>query len=202
MGVPREIYQARLSDGLCPKCGEARDSANKSCTTCAKVHAERTKVSRNKRPSKGLCRSCPNSVEVGQLSCRSCKDRINTATSGIRRRKKESNTCLWCDLPRTAGSYCTSCWFKAASLKVFNTGSYGPDLERVFEAQGGECYYSGVPLIPGFNMSLDHQVPITKGGESEISNLRWVTIQINRVKNDLSHQEFVELCRAIMTKFG
>ncbi len=56
--------------------------------------------------------------------------------------------------------------------------------------------------MPGVNASLDHKIPTSRGGNNDLPNLQWVDMQINFVKNALTHDEFVEFCVAIAIKFG
>lgn len=57
---------------------------------------------------------------------------------------------------------------------------------------------TGEKLIPGFNASLDHIIPVSKGGSSNKANLRWVTSTINHMKWDLTDEEFVNMCRVVV----
>lgn len=74
----------------------------------------------------------------------------------------------------------------------------GPLLQELFERQGGRCAFTGVVLVPGENASIDHIIPVSRGGDDSIENLHWVTKEANRVKADLTAAEFVELCRVVI----
>ncbi len=62
------------------------------------------------------------------------------------------------------------------------------------------CYLTGIPLdyTDGYSFHLDHYVPVSKGGKSNLENLRLCSAYANRVKRNLSHSDFVKLCRAVV----
>ena len=70
-------------------------------------------------------------------------------------------------------------------------------IKALFEEQGGRCAYTGEPLVPGVTASLDHKLPMSRGGLHERDNLQWVTTRINSMKADLTHEEFVALCATV-----
>jgi hypothetical protein len=200
MAIPRDLYQERLRLGVCPWCGCKRDGSTKRCSACAKLHNERTMRSRRKRTKAGVCWRCSNTVATGSVLCNLCKSTVTIATTKLYARKKAAGLCCWCSEPRTIGRFCRSCWFRGVSLRVFKTISRGDELKALFELQGERCAYTGVVLVPGKNAGIDHRIPITRGGTSEIANLQWVTIQINRIKNDLTHDEFLALCALVASR--
>lgn len=72
----------------------------------------------------------------------------------------------------------------------------GANLKRLFNAQGGRCYYSGKKLTKK-NVSVDHRQPLSKGGRNVMSNVALCTKKVNTMKGQMTELEFVELCRAI-----
>jgi 5-methylcytosine-specific restriction endonuclease McrA len=70
-------------------------------------------------------------------------------------------------------------------------------LRSLWEEQQGKCAVTGEKLVPGVNASLDHIQPLSRGGTSERSNLRWVTSTVNHMKWNLTDTEFVDKCRQI-----
>ncbi len=57
---------------------------------------------------------------------------------------------------------------------------------------------TGVELIRGVNASLDHKFPTSRGGSSSVENLQWVTKTVNLAKRDMTVEEFLVLCRALL----
>lgn len=62
------------------------------------------------------------------------------------------------------------------------------------------CYLSGVQidLSQPSTYSLDHKIPVSKGGESTIANLGLCRSDINRAKNDKTPEEFLALCKELI----
>jgi 5-methylcytosine-specific restriction endonuclease McrA len=98
---------------------------------------------------------------------------------------------------RTNEKICLSCWFKHTAKNRTGTKKNGALLRTLFEEQQGKCAYTGEVLTPGFNASLDHKIPTSRGGTHARENLQWVTVRINSMKADLTHDEFIALCRQI-----
>ena len=72
-------------------------------------------------------------------------------------------------------------------------------LERILKAQKYRCFLTGRPLTPA-DVSVDHLVPLSRGGSQDVSNLRLVTRGANHAKSNLLLQEFVELCRDVVAE--
>jgi 5-methylcytosine-specific restriction endonuclease McrA len=60
-----------------------------------------------------------------------------------------------------------------------------------------KCAISGIKLT-GENLSLDHIVPLSRGGDSEITNLQLVEKRVNVMKSDMNIDELVQICEAIV----
>jgi len=51
------------------------------------------------------------------------------------------------------------------------------------------CHYCH-RLVPAGKESVDHKIPITKGGTNEDSNLVWCCVTCNNLKSDMDYDEF------------
>jgi hypothetical protein len=71
------------------------------------------------------------------------------------------------------------------------------DFFNMIVQQQGRCAVSNVPLTPD-NVSIDHIVPVIKGGTHELSNLRLVAWDVNRAMSSLDDDDFIELCRQVI----
>lgn len=66
------------------------------------------------------------------------------------------------------------------------------------------CIYTGkigkvdVPKDDPKRISLDHNIPKSRGGSNDISNARPVLKRVNDMKGNMSQDEFIELCREIV----
>lgn len=70
------------------------------------------------------------------------------------------------------------------------------DFFDLLVQQQGRCAVSNVPLTPE-NVSIDHIVPIIKGGTHELSNLRLVAWSVNDAMGSLDDVDFIELCMRV-----
>lgn len=66
-------------------------------------------------------------------------------------------------------------------------------LRQLVEWQGFRCALTGDPITPE-NCEIDHIVPLSKGGENAMENLQVVLTEVNRAKNTMTQEEFVEMC--------
>lgn len=71
------------------------------------------------------------------------------------------------------------------------------DLRDMLVKQDYRCALSGRLLTPQ-NCSLDHIIPLSKGGMHTPDNAQLVCCEINKVKANLTDEEFIELCRDIV----
>lgn len=60
-----------------------------------------------------------------------------------------------------------------------------------------KCAISGIKLNND-NLSIDHIIPLSKGGSSEITNLQLVEKKINLMKHDMSVRELITMCNIII----
>jgi len=72
------------------------------------------------------------------------------------------------------------------------------DLVNLWKLQEGKCIISGKLLIPGEDASLDHILPICRGGTSTIDNLRFIHSALNNCKWDQTDDEFKATLRLIL----
>lgn len=69
-------------------------------------------------------------------------------------------------------------------------------LHEMIVKQRFRCALSGVKLKPK-HASLDHKLPVAKGGSDLIDNLQWVSTKVNRAKGTMTDEEFIEMCQAV-----
>jgi 5-methylcytosine-specific restriction endonuclease McrA len=66
----------------------------------------------------------------------------------------------------------------------------------LIEKQDYRCAITGRLLTPE-TASLDHIVPISRGGEHTLDNLWVVDHQVNSAKGSMTYAEFLNLCREV-----
>ena len=72
------------------------------------------------------------------------------------------------------------------------------DLWKLAKRQKLICSLTGRKLTRE-TISLDHIKPYSKGGTNEITNLRLVHIDANMAKQTLNDEEFLQLCKEIVS---
>lgn len=70
------------------------------------------------------------------------------------------------------------------------------DVWKVAKKQKLLCAISGLKL-DSQTISIDHILPLSKGGSNATSNIRLLHIQVNRSKLNYSDESFINLCRVI-----
>lgn len=70
--------------------------------------------------------------------------------------------------------------------------------------QDSKCYITGrkLNLENPLTWHIDHVIPKSKGGKTELNNLKAVSKEGNRAKSDLFLPEFIELCKNILAHHG
>lgn len=82
-----------------------------------------------------------------------------------------------------------------------------PDLteESLLEKIGTQprCYITGEPidLNNPEEYSLDHIIPISKGGTNDISNCGLASKKANMLKSDLTYSELIALCQTVLNHY-
>jgi uncharacterized Zn finger protein (UPF0148 family) len=69
------------------------------------------------------------------------------------------------------------------------------DLARLWKKQRGRCVLSGRKLDR--TAHLDHIMPISLGGKTEIGNIRWLDPWVNVARQNLTDEEFLARCNQI-----
>lgn len=162
----------------------------KKCSTCFEQFIP---SSRHKN-----CPKCRNSAQ--KKSCLNCNDII----------QKKSNYCRKC--ARTIRDKQNQERGKYSGLQVFisrarKRGKLGnltiEDLKEIWDKQNGICVYSKVKLNlpkysekndPLFTASLDR---INSNLPYEKNNVQFVSIIINYMKNQMSHEQTLDFCKTI-----
>lgn len=176
----------------------------KKCIKCKKQLDELC-FHKNKSKKDGLtniCKSCIAEYNK-EWVCKN-RGRVNDNQRILKLKHAENGLCRHCNNVALSGSQmCEKHWFQDISRKQFKTIKHWEFLKDLWVNQSKKCVYTDEILIPGINMSLDHI--ISKYNDillsEELTNVQWVTKDINMIKNKLSHDEFIDLCEKIYKKF-
>lgn len=69
---------------------------------------------------------------------------------------------------------------------------------NLVEEQNYRCALSGRELTPE-TASIDHVVPIARGGEHNLENLWVVDQQVNSAKGTMTLEEFLSVCNDVIS---
>ncbi len=94
-------------------------------------------------------------------------------------------------------------WFQRRGLgKLVPRKEYNFNLVDILKKIGDEpiCYLSGKPinLKDGKSYHFDHIIPASKGGLNTLDNLGIASASINKMKSDLSVEEFLNVCKEVL----
>lgn len=97
---------------------------------------------------------------------------------------------------------CKVCIFKHLAQRYLGTNQRYSELQELFEQQKGCCAYSGRALhLPG-TASIEHVIPRSSRKCTNISNIKWVDIEINKMKSNLPLHKFLMNCKEVLLWFG
>lgn len=77
----------------------------------------------------------------------------------------------------------------------------GKQILQLVESQEYRCAITKRALTPE-SASLDHIIPLSRGGSHSIENLCVVDQQVNAAKGSMTTDEFVALCREVAQANG
>jgi 5-methylcytosine-specific restriction endonuclease McrA len=145
----------------------------------------------------GLCATCTSESPNSRI-CENCKKVKLESTRRKKITRISEGKCLHCNnLVFGNKRLCLTHFLKSTSSGRLGKYQYWEDLLIKYNEQNGLCFLTNDVLTPD-NMELDHIVPISKGGTNDLSNVRWVTKDANRLKQDKSDADLIILCEKIL----
>jgi len=198
-------YLDRKGKGLCVSCGtEYSNNGMLFCDKCREFRKELTKTNKDKLRKAGLCLDCRQPLDIkDKLRCPDCLAKGVVSTLKRQHEHQLNHLCVKCGEPATVRDKqccCAICWFKDIAKSRTGSTKNWLFIKQLLGKQDYRCIYTGKELRIGENASLDHIVPKSKGGDNSILNLQWVDLQINVMKNNMSHQEFISTIQLILSR--
>ena len=132
------------------------------------------------RKDAGCCLYCYQAATNGAL-CESHWKRSLSRQQKHRIRRRKANLCEGCKSDQIierpigyVGKWCKTCFLKGVAARNLEGTHRWQDLSDLFDKSGGICPLSGRQMTLGMNCSIDHILPLARGGSHENGNLRWV----------------------------
>lgn len=195
----RKIKQEARKAGVCVNCRLPWAGNTKNCPACMASYRAKWKA----RADGITCTRCFAIKDGSHRSCSSCRLKMRAESNSRRGDFASKGQCVQCGRDKNGpGLYCDRCIIRAASRRYLGSSRRWKELLDLFSKQNGKCAYTREALVLGGNASIDHKLPRSRGGKNLIENLQWTTWIVNRVKTDMTHQEFIELCGKVSAGGG
>jgi len=195
--IDKEIALKSNKGKVCKHSGCNRNA--KSSGFC-RVH-KAMDFSRKRKENK-QCTKCGKVLDRKGTFCFACIIRVRDDKCNVIHHRRINHLCKFCgsygNIKLNKNYVCTVHYFKSLSSSVFNTTKFADELKNLFDKQDGLCAYSRRKLILGSNAELDHKTPQKRGGNNNIENTHWVDSEINWMKSDLTHDEFLCFCAKVV----
>jgi len=146
---------------------------------------------------KGLCIECSN--PTNGLRCNSCNARRQKLRMRNYYKWIDEGKCHECGKESIKNkSVCEKHYLMKVSLKRLGSSKHWQLLKTLLEKQDFKCGLTTDVLSLENDIELDHIIPTSRSGTNDISNVRWVTKEANRLKQNLTDNELKELCNKIL----
>lgn len=195
----RQKFKAKqIADGKCTQCANPVVEGSLLCERHLRKKAD-SKKRVEEAVDAGLCRACMTApADPDYKTCSSCRATTTVEARQRKQRMKEEGRCVCCgDVPLPCCSKCRICYLKYVAVQNGLTVTAWQQLDELWNNQNGKCPYTGNCLALGITASLDHKIPVAKGGTSDPTNLQWVSRIINTMKSDLLEVEFLSVISQI-----
>lgn len=169
---------------------------------CCKAKKELTEENykRSTKTETGFNITCISCGEKARKHADLNRSTINKKQRAKEKERRESDCCLVCGKePIGSSRFCEQHFYKNNAFRHLGSKKLSKVLEDKFNAQGGKCAYTGLPLMLGENASVDHIKSIALFPESkhDPNNVQWVDITVNMMKREMREGSFLQLIRLI-----
>lgn len=204
--------QQRINAGLCRNCGQPQSDTSKIyCHVCCGKMTTLARERRAKLRAAGLCSECGENPMGDYARCQDCLARARSNRTAWKKRVPYG-VCTTCQKNKCLLSlkdaklymrHCQECYLKHAAAYQLGAVKYWRILLTKLEQQQWRCIYSGDTIVLGVNDSTDHIAPKSRRPDlaKDPSNIQWVTRTVNRLKDNLTHNEFLDLIHRIHDRF-
>ena len=177
------------SDGLRPNCKSCRSAVRKEAYANSPDQQEKAR----NRASEWFYDNRERARQAGKEQYqRNREERIQYSADWRKKnpeRYKEHNSRKWADYsPEQKEKHLAHTRNRRAKILQAEGTHTAKDIENIFNAQGGLCFYCGIILD---TYHVDHYYPVSKGGSNSKENLVVACPHCNWSKNDKLPDEFL-----------
>lgn len=197
----------RRQAGLCVDC-EADISNQESgirCPVCQDLNALNRRERGAQKTVAGICVHCPEPAEPGKTLCVSCASKNTIRNATAKANRVADGVCRWCPSKATHESTACEYHFVYNLLKNWGRAPTSDEVDAVWtklEDQNFECFYTGRPLVPGENASIEHLMPRKRYPNHvwTLDNIVWCDVVMNRLKGHMVPAEVLEFAQGIVAR--
>lgn len=212
--IVKTYYQSKrdrcITAGICFYCESKPSVLGKlHCTECGIDRTLAKKAKAAKRKSLGLCIHCDTTARPGFATCQLCGDKRTSTKRSRTEAYANAGLCISCGEPAinidTSAStrYCKEHYLKDRARDMLGSTRVYIEIEKLLETQQYKCYYCAINIKLGLDAELDHKNSRAKfpAEARNIANVAWACKPCNRAKGDLTADEFIALCKRVVTKW-
>lgn len=170
------------------------------CTVCGefKLYSEySTTPTIRKRVSTGTTAQCKKCRQIKREKTRNAKK--DNEKYKERNSKLIAEDILWLKAKRTRTLLLNRS--KKYDISIYSNSPTSKEIYEWFKSQKKECYYSKEPLeyteytLLGHKsiITIDHKIPLNRGGTNSLDNLCICLRRINSIKGTMTEDEFLSL---------
>ena len=127
--------------------------------------------------------------------CKQCISEINkTRSKKEYHKRKNTKICTKCKKKALPNLHCClKHYFCDISYNHFKTSKHWEALMAIATKQDYVCPYSGLQLVPGVNMSLDHKQSKSRfpDRQYDLNNIQFCDATVNQAKHAMTEDEFL-----------
>ncbi len=94
--------------------------------------------------------------------------------------------------------------YKSRKMQQYQKPTFSVDDVIKKFGENPKCYLTGQPIdiYKPRSYNFDHIIPRSRGGDNSIDNLGICTKKANQAKNDMTPDEFINLCKQVLEHHG
>lgn len=195
----KEKLSFKKRNRICLSCSNVIGNSLSRCEDCMRKIRDKQREIRLSRKKNSLCIKCGKKKTEGtHVKCDKCLFNQSRQFANLVKTRRSKGCCINCENKSLENNrFCESCYFKSVATKRTGSVKNWIAIKSKFDLQEGLCPYSGEKLEIGTNAALDHIIPVSKGGNNDMSNLQWISSIVNTMKWNFDETVFLNLVEKI-----